>query len=66
MVERGVDRRANQLHNEYVAKARKVDQTHGGVEAGQIGAVERKLLMYPKVESWFLGIGAKSVKQPTS
>ena len=39
----------------YVSKARKVDQTHGGVEAGQIGAVERKLLTYPKVEGLVIG-----------
>ena len=43
------------MHDEYVAKARKVDQTHGGVEAGQIGAVERKLLTYPKVEGLVFG-----------
>ena len=28
--ERAVDKRANQLHDLYVAKARKVDQMHGG------------------------------------
>ena len=53
--ERAVDKRANQLHDEYVAKARKVDQTHGGVIRGQVGAVERKLLSYPKVEGLVFG-----------
>ena len=53
--DRGVDRRANQLHQEYVAKARKADQVYGGVEPGQIGGVERKLLSFPKVEGLVFG-----------
>ena len=33
--ERAVDKSAEQLHNEYVEKARKADQLYGGVESGQ-------------------------------
>ena len=53
--ERGVDKRADQLHQEYVGKARKADQDHGGVQRGVVGAVERKLLTYPKVEGIVFG-----------
>ena len=55
MAERGVDRRANQLHNEYVAKARKADQQYGGTPLGEVGRVERKLLSFPKVEGLVFG-----------
>ena len=41
---RGVDKRAEQLHQEYVAKARKADQDHGGVVPGITGGVESKLM----------------------
>ena len=53
--ERGVDKRAGQLHQEYVAKARKADQEHGGVARGEVGAVERKLASYPTVEGIVFG-----------
>ena len=53
--DRGVDRRADQLHQEYVVKARKADQEHGGVPQGVVGAVERKLQSYPKVEGIVFG-----------
>ena len=53
--ERGVDKRADQLHQEYVGKARKADQVHGGVRQSVVGAVERKLLTYPKVEGIVFG-----------
>ena len=43
------------MHQEYILKARKVDQTHGGVEPGQIGGVERKLLSFPQVEGLVFG-----------
>ena len=55
MIERGVDRRANQLHNEYVGKARKADQQFGGTLQGEVGQVERKLLTFPKVEGLVFG-----------
>ena len=53
--ERGVDRRAGQLHQEYVSKARKADQDYGGVQQGTMGAVERKLLTFPQVEGLVFG-----------
>ena len=53
--ERGVDKRAEQLHHEYVEKARRADQQHGGVEQGVVGPVERKLLTFPKVEGIVFG-----------
>ena len=53
--ERGVDKRADQLHDEYVMKARRADQDHGGVGQGVVGGVERKLLNFPKVEGLVFG-----------
>ena len=53
--ERGVDRRAGQLHQEYVTKARKADQEYGGVVQGTVGAVERKLQTFPQVEGLVFG-----------
>ena len=53
--ERGVDRRADQLHQEYLNKARKADQDFGGTEPGTVGGVERKLLTFPKVEGLVFG-----------
>ena len=53
--DRGVDKRAAQLHGEYVGKARDADQQHGGAQAGQIGRVEAKLLSFPEVEGIVFG-----------
>ena len=53
--ERGVDKRADQLHQEYVMKARRADQEYGGVAQGEVGGVERKLNSYPKVEGIVFG-----------
>ena len=53
--ERAVDKRAEQLHNEYVEKARKADQLYGGVEPGQVGGVEQRLNSFPKVEGMVFG-----------
>ena len=53
--ERGVDKRANDLHDEYVGKAKKADQLHGGVQPDQVGRVESKLLSFPKVEGVVFG-----------
>ena len=55
MTERGVDRRAEQIHNEYVGKARKADQQFGGTPVGEVGRVERKLLTFPRVEGLIFG-----------
>ena len=52
---RAVDKRAGQLHGEYVDKARKVDREHGGALPGQVGGVERKLLTFPEVEGLVFG-----------
>ena len=53
--ERGVDKRAGQLHQEYVTKAKKTDQDHGGVEPGMVGGVQRKLQTFPQVEGLVFG-----------
>ena len=53
--ERGVDKRANELHGEYVAKARKADQQYGGAREGEQGRVECKLLSFPRVEGIVFG-----------
>ena len=53
--ERGVDRRADQLHNEYVLKARRVDTTYCGTEQGQVGPVQNKLLSYERVRGLVFG-----------
>ena len=53
--DRGVDKRAAQLHEEYVGKARNADQQHGGAQPGQIGRVEAKLLSFPEVEGIVFG-----------
>ena len=50
-----MDKRGEQLHQEYVVKARKVDQEHGGVQPGDVGGVERKLLTFPEVEGLVFG-----------
>ena len=52
---RGVDKRAAELHNLYVGKARKTDRLYGGSEEGHIGRVETKLLSFPKVEGIVFG-----------
>ena len=52
---RAVDKRSEDLHNEYIKKARRVDQEHGGVQPGQTGRVEAKLLSFPKVEGIVFG-----------
>ena len=55
MTERAVDKRADQLHNEYVSKARRADQHYGGTSEGELGRVERKLLTFPRVEGLVFG-----------
>ena len=52
----GVDKRADQLHNEYVLKARKVDNAYCETPQGQVGPVKHKLLSYKRVRGWFLGL----------
>ena len=50
-----MDKRAAQLPQEYMEKARRADQEHGGVQPGTVGPVERKLLNFPKVEGIVFG-----------
>ena len=52
---RAVDKRAEDLHDEYVSKAQQADQLYGLVEEGRQGRVERKLLSFPKVEGLVFG-----------
>ena len=40
---RAVDKRAGELATEYLAKARRTDQTYCGTNQGEVGLVERKL-----------------------
>ena len=40
---RAVDKRAGELTTEYLAKARRTDQTYCGTNQGEVGPVERKL-----------------------
>ena len=40
---RAVDKRAGELATEYLAKARRTDQTYCGTNQGEVGPVERKL-----------------------
>jgi hypothetical protein len=53
--ERAVDRRAEALHQEYVAKARRVDRQHLGVGEGVVGPLEMKLLSFERVQGVVFG-----------
>ena len=50
-----MDKRSEDLHDEYVKKARRADQEHGGVQHGQTGGVEMKLMSFPRVEGIVCG-----------
>ena len=52
---RGVDKRAAQLHDEYVLKARSVDRQYVGTQEGQVGPVEAKLLSFERVRGVVFG-----------
>ena len=54
-VSRGVDKRAADLHDEYITKARSADQVYGGVEQGTVGPVETKLLSFGEVKGLVFG-----------
>ena len=49
--ERGVD----QLHNEYVNKAKRVDMLNCETQPGQVGPIEAKLLSYERVMGMVFG-----------
>ena len=52
---RGVDKRAEEMHNLYLAKARQTDRLYGGVRDGEVGRVETKLQSFSKVEGIIFG-----------
>ena len=55
MEEGAVDRRAGELLQEYVVKARSMDQRFGGVQPGTVGPVETKLLSFERVQGVVFG-----------
>ena len=54
-VDRAVDKRAGDLHQEYLLKARNADQEYVGVAPGEIGPVEGKLLSFERVQGVVFG-----------
>ena len=50
-----MDRRAGQLHEEYVRKARNVDREFVGTPPGEVGPVEAKLLSFERVRGVVFG-----------
>ena len=54
-VERAVDKRAEQLHEEYVRKAKKVDRDYVGTQPGNVGPVQAKLLSFERVRGLVFG-----------
>ena len=52
---RAVDKRAENLHQEYLDKATNTDRKFGGVEEGRIAPVESKLLSFPHVQGMVFG-----------
>ena len=57
--EKAVKKRADQLPNEYLKKAQKVDTEYGGVPEGTMGPVATKLVSYPRLEGWVFGAWAE-------
>ena len=53
--ERGVDKRAKKIQDEYVEKAKRVDRLYCETEPGQVGPVEAKLLSYKRVRGLVFG-----------
>ena len=53
--ERAVDKRAEQLHEEYVRKAKKVDRDYVGTQPGNVGPVQAKLLSFERVRGLVFG-----------
>ena len=54
-VERAVDLRADQLHEEYVRKAKDVDRLYLGTQPGHVGPVQAKLLSFERVRGLVFG-----------
>ena len=59
---KAVDKRANELNNEYIAKARQVDTRFHATAPGDVGPVQAKLAEYgtvrPLVFGWFGEVNA--------
>ena len=62
--ERAVDKRVGDLHQEYLNKARAVDQQYVGIKPGSVGPVENKLLTYGRVQGVVFGAFAEA-SEPT-
>ena len=62
---RAVDRRARALNGEYLSKAREVDRQFGGVLAGTVGPVQRRLERFGEVKGWFLVLLEREVRMST-
>ena len=52
---RAVDMRADDLHQEYVSKARSADRMYMCMGAGEVGLVENKLLSFGEVKGLVFG-----------
>ena len=52
---RAVDKRSSELNAEYLAKARRTDQTYCGTARGMVGPVERKLASLERVHGIVAG-----------
>ena len=50
-----MDKRVENLHQEYLDKATNTDRKYGGVEEGIVGPVESKLLSFPHVQGIVFG-----------
>ena len=50
-----MDKRADDLHQEYVSKARSTDRMYMGMGAGEVGPVENKLLSFGEVKGLVFG-----------
>ena len=54
-VQRAVDKRADELHEEYVRKAKEVDRLYVGTQPGHVGPVQAKLLSFERVQGLVFG-----------
>ena len=53
--QKGVDKRAEKLSEEYLQKARDADVLYGGAIEGELGKVDQKLLSFPRVVGLVFG-----------
>ena len=55
---KGIDKQADQLHDEYMDKARRGDRLYCETQPGQVGPIKRKLLSFEQVRGlvfWAFG-----------